>query len=231
MKYITLIILIYFISTSVSAQVFFKQRVYGNEQREKNVSSTVEVESSTIMTTTKLNGISYSWMSNYTSEWKSKPIEFHKRKAKFYLKDEKKLITMAEGRKLMKEMGERKVVQAIDKSRLGTVGGRILQGIGYWGGFIGFSVAATSTGESNIASQGLAVLAISGGVWFGGRQLVILSRTPIKNRLAEYNSRLDDKTEKNFYQNIKPSSLTFKPVQISPFTPSLAPTLGFAWKL
>ena len=230
MKHFILFFLTNLICFSVSAQVFFKQRVYGNEQREKNVSSTIEVESSTVMTTVKLNGESYSWMSDYTSEWKDKPIEFHRRKAKFYLKDEKKLITMAEGRRLMKDLGERKVVQAINKSRLGTVGGRILQGIGYWGGFIGFAVAATSTGQDGVAAQGLAALAISGGVWYGGRQLVILSRTPIRNRLNEYNSRLA-KTEKNFYPSFKPSSIIYKPVQINPFTPSLAPTLGLSWKL
>ncbi|WP_375558753.1 hypothetical protein ACE193_13505 [Bernardetia sp. OM2101] len=230
MKYIILFLLANLICFSVSAQVFFKQRVYGNEQREKNVSSTVEVESTTQINKVKINKVEYGLYSTYTSEWKEQPLEFHRRTAKFYLRDEKKAITMGQGRKLMKDLGEKEIVRAIDKSKLGTIGGRSVQVVGYWVGFFGFGMAATSVGDSQVATRGLTILAAAGGVWYGGRQLVILSRTPIRNRLSEYNSRFEN-TEKNFYPSFKPSAITFKPVQISPFTPSLTPTIGLSWKL
>jgi hypothetical protein len=225
MKYILLFLLSNLICFSVSAQVFFKQRVYGNEKREKNVSSTIEVERTTKMGTKKLDGLEYDLYSDYTSEWKNTPIEFHRRKATFYLKDENKAISMLAGRKLMKDLGERKVVQAIDKSVLGTGVGRAVQGVGWFVGAVGVIFTLGSGSET-----GLVPVFVGAAGWYGGRQLVILSRTPIKNRLDEYNSRLA-KTEKNFYPSFKPSSLTFKPVQISPFTPSLVPTLGLSWKL
>ncbi|WP_338793006.1 hypothetical protein [Bernardetia sp. MNP-M8] len=226
MKYFILLFLSNLICFSVSAQVFFKQRVYGNEQREKNINSTINVENSIQISTIDINGKIYALFDIYNSDWKKQPIEFHRRKAIFYIEGEKKAISMTEGRKLMKDLGEKKIVQAIDKSRIGTGVGRAFQGVGL---FVGVSGVILTLGSGS--EIGLAGILMGGAGWYGGRQLVILSRTPIKNRLAEYNSRLDDKTEKNFYQNIKPSSLTFKPVQISPFTPSLAPTLGFAWKL
>ncbi|WP_338767923.1 hypothetical protein WAF17_06720 [Bernardetia sp. ABR2-2B] len=225
MRYLILFLLANLICFSVSAQVFFKQRVYGNEKREKNVSSTIEVESSVQMGTISLNKKKYSLYSNHTSEWKENPIRFHRRTGTFYLEDEKKAISMTAGRNLMKELGEKKLVQAIDKSKVGTGVGRVIQGVGLVFGASGVLLTLGSGSEI-----GLAGILMGGAGWYGGRQLVIFSRNPIRNRLVDYNSRLAD-IKKNFYPSFKPSKITFKPVQISPFTPSLAPTLGFSWKL
>ncbi|WP_157698943.1 hypothetical protein [Bernardetia litoralis] len=229
MKYLLLFILSCLISTSVFAQVFFKQRVYGNEKREEKTLSTVEVDNSYEVGKAKIKGETYILFNTHTSEWKEQPINFHRRTAIFYLKDEKKALSLSEGKQLMKELGERKVVAAINKSKLGTAGGRLFQYIGCMGGALAIINLARNAVDG-VNERGLAVLGASAVVWYGGRQLVILSRNPIRNRLDEYNSRLA-KTEKNFYPSFKPSAITFKPVQTSPFTPSITPTLGLSWKL
>jgi hypothetical protein len=224
MRYLILFILSCFISTSVSAQVFFKQRVYGNEKREKNTLSEVEVDNSYEVTKVKIKGEKYRLFNTYTTEWKEQPIQFDASKGRFYLEKSKKAIHWRVGRRLLKDLGEKEILNSLDRSRVGVVTGRFVQG---------FSVMATLTVLPLLATEPTSTLigiGALGGIWFGGRTLVRFSRAGVKKRLIEYNSRFEN-TEKNFYQNFQPSSITFKPIQISPFTPSLAPTLGISWKL
>ncbi len=225
MRYLILFILGCFISTSVSAQVFFKQRVYGNEKREKNTLSEVKVDNSYEIGKVKINGEKYRMFNTYTNEWKTEPIKFDARKGRFYLEESKKAIHWRTGRLLLKELGEKAILNSLDRSRVGVVTGRVVQG---------FSVMATLTilpligTESN--NEALIAIGVLGGGWFGGRTLVRFSRAGVKKRLEKYNANLQS-TEKNFYQNFKPSAITFKPVQTNLFTPSLAPTLGLSWSL
>lgn len=72
------------------------------------------------------------------------------------------------------------------------------------------------------------------GTWVGSKITMLLCKASIDNSLRKHNNSVLENREnkdKNFYQNLKPSKITFKPVQINPFTPSLAPTLGLSWKL
>lgn len=224
MKYLILFVLSCFITTSVSAQVFFKQRVYGNEKREKNTLSTVEVDNSTQIGKVKINGQKYKVFNTATSEWQKEPISFNARTGKFYLEKSKKAVHWRIARVMLKDMGEKGIVNSLDRSRPGVIVGRGVQGFTIMGTLTVLPLLAT---EPTSTLLGIGVL---GGIWFGGRTLVRFSRSGVKKRLKKYNANLG-KTEKNFYPSFKPSSITFKPVQISPFTPSLTPTLGFAWKL
>jgi hypothetical protein len=224
MKYLLASFFVFFFCFGASAQVFFKQRVYGNEKREKNTLSTVEVDNSTQIGKVKINGQKYKVFNTATSEWQQEPISFNARTGKFYLEKSKKAVHWRIGRVMLKDMGEKGIVNSLDRSRPGVIVGRGIQGFTIMGTLTVLPLLAT---EPTSTLLGIGVL---GGIWFGGRTLVRFSRMGVKKRLENYNSNLE-KTDKNFYQNIKPSSLTFKPVRVNLLNSSITPTLGFSWKL
>ncbi len=240
-------VLFFVLSISCSfGQVFFKQRVYGMEDREP--------KKEVVYFRTTYSSNSYSYSSN-SKKKKSKKTYYHisdntqayswktaelrtKRKYGFYyigVKETNHLIPLIPAIDTFRELGKHDLANSITRARTVFIVAKSTQ-IASW--VVGvptiMTIWAADGDEAFVNQDHYNVLYACIGTWVGSKITMLLCKASIDNSLRKHNNSVlenrEDK-EKNFYQNLKPSKITFKPVQISPFTPSLAPTLGFSWKL
>lgn len=242
MKIILTLLFIIFIAPVSFGQIFFKQRVYGMEDREPKeeifyVKKTYNTNSYNYRSR-KSNKTHYH-VNNSTQEvlWKTAELKT-KRKHGFYfihIKETNSLTPLKPAIATFRALGKDDLANSINRSRTTFIVAKSTQIASWIVGVPAFMTIAVNEGDPLFVTQDhYNVLYSCIGVWVGSKITMLLCKASIENSLKKHNeSVLENKKEqeKNFYQNFKPSSLTFKPVQISPLSPLVTPTLGFAWSL
>ena len=220
-----------FLSFSSFGQVFFKQRIYNMEDREPRKEGIyLEGTYSSYTVPVKSRGRSYE-VDNYpqTDDFKDQELHTIKYFGFYFIgsKENNRVSGLKASALILRELGEEKLAQSILRIRTVSVTAKLIQ-IPAWIMIIDGSFRlATAEQEDNVSPK---VLYIGIGTFITSKVIMGLSRTSLNHKLNKYNNRISSRQNK-INSNFTPSKITFKPVQISPLVPSLAPTLGFSWNL
>ncbi len=243
------------LSTSLSfGQVFFKQRVYGMVDREPKEEVQVRIRTyrdSPRISTTYSTGSYGGGYGSYSassirkdsktykidyhpkkSEWENQELGVLKKVTQYYIysKETNRAIPLKEAAKFFKtEMNEPHLGLVLRNARSTIVFGRVLQWTSVMLGGPVLGVAAMSGFDPDFTEGTGGFIAGSIGVFVLGNLLNKSTKKSIKKNLDRYNSNLS--TDKKFAPNLKPSKITFKPVRKNLLNSSIAPTLGFSWRL
>ena len=249
-----LTIIFFILSISFSfGQVFFKQRVYGMEDRgpKEEVKITLRQNKSkatynstpnySYTTTYSTYSVIYSKGKRYEYHrnpspvlWEGKQLSAMTKKGLFiHQKGDNKVIHLSTASKMFREMGETNLANSLSGISNGYAVSTILQYTSVLSSFgFGMFVLAAKAQEGGLGDGDAAratAFRVSLGTFVSTTILNQIFKASLRSTLNNYNSKLS--FNKKFAPNFAPSKITFKPAQISPFTPSLAPTLGFSWKL
>ncbi len=246
-------ILFFVLSTSFSfGQVFFKQRVYGMKDREPKEEVKVTLRQNKSKSTYNSTP-NYSYTTTYSTYsvihskgkryehhrnplpvlWEGKQLSAMTKKGLFiHQKGDNKVIHLSTASKMFREMGETNLANSLSGISNGYAVSTILQYTSVLSsfGFGMFVLAENLQEDDNSGTENRRKgFRISLGTFVGTTILNQIFKASLRSTLNNYNSRFS--FDKKFAPNFAPSKITFKPVQITPFTPSITPTLGFSWKL
>ncbi len=222
-KYILAVLFLLYLLPS-QAQIFYKERIYGNEDRRtRNTSEEYDYSSQT---------------SAFDSTWINEPIFIseHRKSDRIYKQDDydsNDYLPLSVTKEYMEENGHMGVVNAIEDYQSKKQVSYKIRKVSRYAIATSFVLLFALPASDNYRPYLYGAFGISAGLNITGKILKYPSKKHIYTELEAYNAGLGNKPnnsfDKNFFPNFRPSKLIIRPVRMNLLTLIPVPTLGIAW--
>lgn len=226
-KYILAFLFLCYLLPS-QAQIFYKERIYGKEERrETNDFKDYDYYASKDHSSSD---------DTFDSTWINEPIYISNEKNDdriYKREDAQSSISLSATKIFMKQRGQLGVVKAIESYQKKQKLSPKLRKISTYMIFVPAIMLFVIPSVPSTRSYLFATLGAGIGMNIVGRKLKHPSKNKIYQEIEAYNAGLkkneNSSFDKNFFPNFRPSKIILKPVRMNLLNPTPVPTLGMTW--